>query len=117
MDEIKGVLNDMVEFRHRGRMRDPESLPVHIRQEGDVDNEMVNLSRSVGDEIVWISSGDPFSVYFPVSPFTTQTFDVPAGGSVSSGRPRLDAPIAQYQYFVTNLALAKSADPGVSIKP
>ena len=120
MDEIKGVLNDMVEFPHRRRMRDPESLPVHLRQDGDVDNEVVNLSRSVGDEIVWISSGDAFSVYFPVTPFTSpstsQTFDVPAGGSVSSGRPRPDAPIAHYQYFVTNLALAKSADPGVSVK-
>lgn len=117
MDEIKGVLNDMAEIHPHRRPRNGESLPVHIRPDGDVDNEVVNLSKSAGDEIVWVSSGDPFTVHFPVTPFTQQNFSVPAGETVHSGPPRPDAPIDQYQYFVTNLALAKSADPGVSVKP
>ena len=118
MDEIKEVLNDMAEMNEGARkVRCAESLAVHIRQDGEVDNEIVNLSRSIGDEIVWQSSGDPFTVYFPVSPFREQSFHVPAGGTTRSGPPRSDASIDRYQYFITNLALAKSADPGVDIKP
>jgi len=117
MDEVKEILNDMSEMNMGRKVRCGESLSVHIRQDGEVDNEIVNLSKSAGDEIVWHSSGDPFSVFFPVSPFKEQTFNIAAGETVHSGPPRPDASIDRYQYFITNLALAKSADPGVDIKP
>jgi hypothetical protein len=95
----------------------PAKLPVHIRQEGEVDNEIVNLRRCVGDEIVWQSEGDEFSIHFANTPFEEDTFHVPAGGSASSGPVRPDAAIDHYEYVVTNVALAKSADPGADVKP
>jgi hypothetical protein len=95
----------------------PAELPVHIRQDGEVDNEVVNLRRCVGDEILWQSEGGEFTIDFPNTPFQERTFHVPAGGSVSSGPVRPDASIDYFQYYITNVALAKSADPGVSIKP
>ena len=108
---------DSNDVPNNGAPRGAESLPVHIRQDGEVDYEIVNLSRSIGDEIVWVSSGDPFTVHFPVSPFEEKTFNVPAGGTACSGPPRADASVDRYQYFITNLALAKSADPGVDVRP
>jgi hypothetical protein len=56
-------------------------------------------------------------IEFPKSPFEESKFHVPAGGSVSSGPVRPDSPIDYFQYFITNVALAKSADPGADIKP
>jgi len=64
----------------------PAKLPVHIRQDGEVDNEIVNLRRCAGDEIVWQSEGDEFSIHFPNTPFEKDTFHVPAGESASSGQ-------------------------------
>jgi hypothetical protein len=95
----------------------PAKLPVHIRQDGEVDNEIVNLRRCVGDEIVWQAEGADFTIDFPNTPFEENRFHVPAGGSASSGPVRPDASIDRYQYFITNVALAKSADPGADIKP
>jgi hypothetical protein len=95
----------------------PAKLPVHIRQDGEVDNEVVNLRRCAGDEIIWESDGDEFSINFATSPFEKDTFHVPAGESTNSGPVRPDAPIDYYQYLITNVALAKSADPGLNIKP
>ena len=92
-------------------------LPVHIRQDGDVDNEVVNVRKSAKDEVVWYSEGDEFKVYFPTTPFEDDTFQVPAGGSASSGPAIPNASTGRYEYFVTNVALAKSADPGIDIKP
>ncbi len=91
-------------------------LPVHIRQNGEVDNEVVNVRKSLGDEIVWHSESDEFTVQFPITPFEQDTFVVPAGGCTSSGPVRLDAPITKYFYNVTNVALAMSADPGVDVR-
>ena len=95
----------------------PARLSVHIHQDGEVDNEVVNLRRCVGDEIVWEAEGADFTIDFPNTPFEERTFQVPAGGSVSSGPVRPDSPIDYFQYFITNVALAKSADPGADIKP
>jgi hypothetical protein len=95
----------------------PKRLPVHIRHDGEVDNELVNVRKSAGEQVTWYSDGDEFSIRFTVSPFAEHTFHVPAGGSVSSGPIRPDAPIDYYQYFITNVALAKSADPGLAVKP
>jgi hypothetical protein len=91
-------------------------LPVHIRRECDVDNEIVNLRQTRGDEIVWYSEGDEFSIRFPITPFEDDTFIVPAGGSVCSGPAREKAPITIYSYNITNVAMAMSADPGVDVK-
>jgi hypothetical protein len=94
-----------------------KTLPVHIHRDGEVDNELVNVRKSENEEVVWYSDGDEFAIHFPVSPFAEQTFRVPAEGSTSSGPVRPDAPIDYYQYFITNVALAKSADPGLNVKP
>jgi hypothetical protein len=91
-------------------------LPVHIRRECDVDNEVVNLRQSRGDEIVWYSENDEFTVQFPITPFDCDTFVVPAGGSACSGPVRDDAPITNYLYNIKNVALAMSADPGVDVR-
>jgi hypothetical protein len=91
-------------------------LPVHIHKNAEVDNEVVNLRKSMGEELEWFSDGDEFTVEFPISPFQETSFVVPAGGSVGSGPIRPDAPITKYYYNVTNVALAMSADPGVNIK-
>lgn len=95
----------------------PAKLPVHIRQDGEVDNEVVNLRRCVGDEIVWQAAGADFMIEFPRSPFEESKFLVRAGDSVNSGPVRPDASIDYFQYYITNVALAKSADPGANIKP
>jgi hypothetical protein len=95
----------------------PAKLPVHIRPDGEVDNEIVNLRRCVGDEIIWSAEGADFTIDFPSTPFEENRFHVLAGESVSSGPVRPDAPIDRFQYFITNVALAKSADPGADIKP
>jgi hypothetical protein len=92
-------------------------LPVHIHQDCEVDNEVVNVRKSTGDEIVWHSSGDEFTVEFPITPFAQRTFVVPARGSVGSGPIRPDAPVTVYGYNVANVALAMSADPEVNVKP
>jgi hypothetical protein len=94
-----------------------KKLPVHIRHDGEVDNELVNVRKSENEEVVWYSDGDEFTIRFTVSPFAEQTFHVPAGGCTSSGPVKPEAPIDYYQYFITNVALAKSADPGLNVKP
>ena len=90
--------------------------PVHIGRDCDVDNEVVNIRKSMGDQLIWHSENDEFTVEFPISPFAQDTFVVPAGGSVSSGPVRPDAPITVYRYNITNVALAMSADPEVNVK-
>jgi hypothetical protein len=92
-------------------------LPVHIHQDCDVDNEVVNVRKAAGDEIVWSSEGDEFIIEFPITPFARDKFVVPARGSVKSGPVRADAPITLYRYGITNVALAMSADPGLDVKP
>ncbi len=91
-------------------------LPVHIRRECDVDNEVVNLRKSKGDEMIWHSEGDEFVVEFPISPFAKDRFVVPAGGSINSGPIRPDAKLTVYRYNIENAALAMSADRDVNVK-
>jgi hypothetical protein len=98
--------------KHGGRV-----LAVHIYDDGTVDNEVVNMSKSVGDEILWISEGRAFTIQFPISPFNDDTFEIPAGEAVFSGRAKGNAPITYYKYSVNNAALAISADPGLNIQP
>lgn len=79
--------------------------PVRIQNaQGEVDNTIVTVSRSAGDEVTWYSDGTtPALVVFASrdgSPFLDTHFHVPAGGSVSSGPARDDAPIKAYKYTV-----------------
>jgi hypothetical protein len=82
-----------------------------------VDNEVVNVSKSAQDEIVWHSEGNAFTVSFQTSPFAASTFRVPEGGSVSSGAARANAALGQYQYYIVDERTGQSADPGVDVKP
>ena len=92
------------------------ALPVHVGQNCEVDNEVVNVSRSAGDEVVWSSDGDDLTISFQTSPFAASTFHVPAGGSASSGPVRPGAGIGHYQYFISDDNDGRGADPDVNIK-
>ena len=83
-------------------------LPVNIHRGGEVDNEMVNVSKSAGDEIVWYSDGDEFTVSFPTSPFDASTFHVPAGGTASSGPVRSNAALGHYSTSSATTPMAKA---------
>ena len=96
---------------HAGR-----ALPVHIGQGGEVDNEVVNVSMSAGDEIVWSSDGDELTISFQTSPFAASTFHVPAGGSASSGAVKPGAALGRYPYFISDDSDGKGADPDVDIR-
>lgn len=94
-------------------------LPVNIRKNADVDNEIVNLRISEGEQLAW--SADPqsggFTIDFPITPFASKTFVVPAGQCVPSGPIKSDAPITLYFYKITNNTSGEANDPGVNIKP
>ena len=92
------------------------SLPVHVGQGCEVDNEVVNVSKSAGDEVVWSSDGDAFTITFQTSPFAASTFHVPAGGSTSSGPVRVGAGIGHYPYFISDDNDGKGADPDVDVR-
>jgi hypothetical protein len=92
------------------------ALPVHIHQGGDVDNEVVNVSKSAGDELVWYSEDDPYTVTFQTSPFAISTFHVPAGGSVSSGPVAAGAGVGQYPYFISDDNTGQGGDPGLDVR-
>ena len=81
-----------------------------------MDNEVVNVSKSAGDEVVWSSDGDSFTISFPASPFAASTFHVPAGGNASSGPVVAGAGIGHYQYFISDDNDGQGADPDVNIK-
>lgn len=94
-----------------------EKLPVRIRENGDVDNYTVILRRVAGDEVVWKSLGGDFTISFgPRSPFSQATFQVPAGGRISSGDLLPDA-TGKYDYEISGISLAMSADPTLIVKP
>ena len=89
-------------FSPNAEMYAGRALPVHISQGGEVDNEVVNVSRSASDEVVWSSDGDGFTITFQASPFAASTFHVPAGGTASSGPVRSGAALGHYQYFISD---------------
>ena len=96
---------------HAGR-----ALPVHVGQDGEVDNEVVNVGKSAGDEVLWSTDGDSFTISFPASPFAASTFHVPAGGNASSGPVVAGAGIGHYQYFISDDNDGQGADPDVNMK-
>ncbi|MGA9798216.1 MAG: hypothetical protein WBQ68_04355 [Terriglobales bacterium] len=95
-------------------------LPVNIYNNGDVDNEVVNLSLSNGDVVIWQNPHHyDFTVTFPNSPFQAgSTFTVPARGSANSGALKPSVQPGQvYDYGIQNVELALASDPGIKIKP
>lgn len=98
-------------------MRDPARVRVNIYDECDVDCEAVNVSMGAKDQVEWRSTGDAFMIEFDSSPFEQDCFEVPAGGSVSSGPVKPNVPYATYHYTIrSRMDLAKSADPDVNVK-
>lgn len=92
-------------------------LPVHIHDDCDVDYEVVNVRVSAGEEVEWHSDGPAFAIDFESSPFKDAHFDVPAGGSISSGPVKDAAPFARYHYTIqSKVNLAMSADPDVDVR-
>jgi hypothetical protein len=98
-------------------MKEGMKLPVHIHENCDVDYEVVNIRQSAGEQVEWHSTGDGFIIEFDSSPFVQSKFEVPAGGSISSGPVRDDAAFARYHYTIRSRAnLAMSADPDVDVR-
>ena len=83
--------------------------------------ELVEVSITKGDYIVWFSNGGQFTVDFDKgkgSPFKAgKTFTVPAKGIKSSGFPTPNIPLGKYGYHVIDAQGNRSADPDVIIRP
>ena len=95
-------------------------LPVNIYHNGDVDNEVVNVSKGDGDVVIWQNPHHyDFTVTFTNgSPFQAgPTFTVPARSTTNSGPLKASAePDRVYAYTVENVAMALASDPGIKIK-
>jgi hypothetical protein len=90
--------------------------PVHIIDDkGTVDRDDVDIYKKSGDEVTWIADVAASTIDFTNgSPFTGgSSFQVPAGGSASSGPVRKDAEPKRYKYTVTGPK--GHNDPGVII--
>ena len=101
--------------------RPPEARLVQIYEDCEVDYGVVNVSRTAGDTVEWISTcNSTFSIDFDGSPFQQAHFDVPAGGNcVSSGPLNSEsrAPYAEYRYKIKNLTHPEyKSDPGVDVR-
>jgi hypothetical protein len=85
---------------------------------GGVSNSHVHLDRGT-DEVVWSSNGQKrATIVFATSdgsPFEDVMFEVPAGGSVSSGAVRNNAPGNGKSYKYTVIGNSGSNDPDVII--
>jgi hypothetical protein len=92
------------------------TLAIHIRPDGSVDNEAVNVRKSEDERVAWYSANGDFKIQFQTSPFEHQIFHVPAGGSVQSGPVRGE--LGTYPYTVTSTSQEyASADPVIIVKP
>lgn len=95
-------------------------LSVNIYHNGDVDNELVNLSQGDGDVVIWHNPHHyDFTISFPNSPFVNgSTFIVPSRSDLSSGPLKASVQAGdEYDYQVQNVELALASDPGIKIKP
>jgi hypothetical protein len=98
-------------------MREGPKLQVNIHENCEVDYEVVNVRKSVGEQVEWHSDGEGFTIEFESSPFSHRVFEVPARGCVSSGPVKEDAPYARYHYTIRSRAnMAMSADPDVDVR-
>jgi hypothetical protein len=95
-------------------------LPVNIYHNGEVDNELVNVSKGEGDVVIWQNPHHyDFTVQFSDSPFQNDSsFCVPSRGAISSGPLKNTVQPGQtYAYEIKNVELAMASDPGIVIKP
>jgi hypothetical protein len=99
------------------REGEAEVLRVKIREDLSIDFEVVNVRLSAGDEIEWQTSGGPIVISFDDDnhPFADRSFTATADKPARSGPPV--GGIGYYEYYIRSVSLAKSADPGVNIKP
>lgn len=92
---------------------------VHITSDaGRVDQQDVEISKSLADEVTWFAHGDAGAIIAfsspDGSPFLEATFHVPATGSVSSGPAKAGAVIDK-KYKYTVIGRSGLNDPGVII--
>jgi hypothetical protein len=78
---------------------------VHITShEGKVDHDNIHLSQSGEDDVTWFSFDNKKAIVVFASPdgspFAQSRFDVPAGGSTSSGPVTATAQKKNYKYTV-----------------
>ena len=95
-------------------------LPVNIYHNGEVDNEVVNVSKSERDVVVWQNPHHyDFTIHFTKNPFEAgPTFCVPAQGTISSGPLKSSAlPEEAFDYDIKNEKMQLAGDPGIVIKP
>jgi hypothetical protein len=98
-------------------MRDAAMLRVNIYDDASVDNEAVNVSAKMLDQIEWHSNGAVFTITFESSPFANDTYQVAAGGTTCSGPIVRDTPYATFHYTIVNQSdPSKRADPDVNVK-
>jgi len=90
---------------------------VHTEDDGDVDQPVIEISRNGKDQVTWFSKKGAFIAFASPdgSPFHDNTFQIPAGGSVSSGPARSNAEYKAYKYAVVGRIGVN--DPKVIIKP
>lgn len=94
--------------------------PVHIiGDRGEVNQPSVHLSLSSDEEVTWFAHGNQAAkIDFSCeqgSPFQDSVFQVPAGGSISSGRIKHGANKQSYRYKV--VGPNGTNDPEVIIDP
>ncbi|MGH9569592.1 MAG: hypothetical protein ACRD4F_08120, partial [Candidatus Angelobacter sp.] len=81
--------------------------PLEIRvveEDGKVDQPEIILSRAAKEEVTWFAHGSHKAIIAFASPdgspFHDTIFQVPAGGSVSSGPVKSTAQYKEYKYTV-----------------
>ena len=94
-----------------------EILKVRIREDLSLDYDVVNVRLAAKDEIEWHTEGGPVIIEFDQEkhPFAESSFEATADNPARSGPPV--GGVGPYQYEVRSEYMAKSADPGVNIKP
>ncbi len=94
---------------------------VNIYYNGDVDNELVNVSQGDGDVVVWRNPHHyDFTLLFSKSPFANgaTSITVPSRSDKASAVLSSSAqPGDVYLYTIASVELEMSADPGIKIKP
>jgi len=90
---------------------------VYTEDDGGVDQDEIEISKSAKEQVTWFSKKGGFIAFASEdgSPFNAATFQMPAGGSVSSGAVRPDAEYGEYKYTVVGQIGVN--DPKVIIKP
>ena len=96
-------------------------LPVNIYHNGDVDNEVVNVSKGDGDLVIWQNPHHyDFTVTFNMAARSRPDLRLPfrLESTTNSGPLKASAePDRVYDYTVQNVAMALASDPGIKIKP